>query len=164
MLNSIPRKLTPLVPIFTLIFSLACGKKLGESSDSPPQRTVENQEPNTLLILPLQSHYFTYGFEKFGSLNTPSELVVKEGSTTGKTVSAFYNLDRNGVWSIKCHYRGTASGEKMNLSGCVNYKGESLGNVSELLSMSIYIYASHFIQLQNPSGDLKVEAIYQVDW
>lgn len=164
MLKTLNWKLSSLVPLLLLTTTIGCGKKMGEKSDAQPVSHTENQLPNSLMVLQLKSNSSTYPFEKFGSLNTPSELIIKEGSSTGKTVTIYYNIDQNGVWGIKCAYKGTALGNKMPLSRCWNQDNQDLGTVSELLSMAIYVYPGHYIQLQNPTGGVTVEAIYQVDW
>lgn len=164
MLKTLNWKLTSLAPILLLTATIGCGKKMAEKSDVAPTLHTENQLPNSLLVLQLKSNVSTYPFEKFGSLNTPSELIIKEGSSTGKTVTIYYNVDQYGTWGVKCSYKGTAQGNKMPLQRCWNQDNQDLGTVSVLLNMPIYVYPGHFVQLQNPNGGVTVEAIYQVDW
>lgn len=164
MLNARLKKLASLLPMIPLTLTLACGKKINDPVVTvEPERGTENQEGSSLLVLPLTTQVLTSKFSKFGILKTPSELKVLEGVTQNKTVNAYYNLDRNGVWSVKCVYKGTAT-NKMRLSNCVDNDGSDLGSLERLQSMSIYIYADNYIQLSNQAGGLKVEAIYNVTW
>jgi hypothetical protein len=164
MLNARLKKLASLLPMIPLTLTLSCGKKINDPQvSSGPERGTENQQGSSLLVLPLTSQVLTSKFDKFGILKTPSELRVIEGSTQNKTVNAYYNLDRNGVWSVKCIYKGTAT-NMMKLSHCVDSEGSDLGSQERLQSMSIYIYPDNYIQLTNQAGGLKVEAIYKVTW
>ncbi len=164
MLNARLKKLASLLPMIPLTLTLSCGKKINDPVvNVEPERGTENQEGSSLLILPLNTQVSTSRFDKFGILKTPSELKVLEGSTQNKTVSAYYNLDRSGVWSVKCVYRGTAT-NKVKLSHCVDAEGDDLGSLDRIQNMSIYIYPDNYIQLSNPAGGLKVEALYNVSW
>lgn len=164
MLNARLKKLASLLPMIPLTLTLSCGKKINDPVVSvEPERGTENQEGSSLLVLTLNTQVLTSRFEKFGVLKTPSELKVIEGSTQNKTVSAYYNLDRNGVWSMKCIYKGTAS-NRVKLSSCVDAEGGDLGSLERIQAMSIYIYPDNYIQLSNPAGGFKVEALYNVSW
>lgn len=158
------KKLASLLPMIPLTLTLSCGKKINDPKVTvEPERGTENQEGSSLLILPLTSQVLTSKFDKFGVLKTPSELKVLEGSTQNISVNAYYNLDRNGVWSVKCVYKGTAT-NKMRLSNCVDSDGSDLGSLERLQAMSIYIYPDNYIQLTNQAGGLKLQAIYNVTW
>lgn len=164
MLTTRLKKLASLFPMIPLTLTLACGKSINDPKVSvEPERGTENQEGSSLLLLPLTTQSVTSRFEKFGILRTPSELRVNDGNPQGKTVTAYYNLDRNGVWSVRCLYKGTAT-NKMKLASCADAEGSDLGSLERLESMSIYVYPDNFIQLSNPAGNLKVEALYNVSW
>lgn len=163
MLNTLTRKLGPYLSFAALTLSVGCGKKIEDPSIAPIVN-IENQERNSLLILRLQSAHITYPMKQFASFKMPSELKVNLGITTGRIVTAIYDLDATGAYQVKCTYKGNAAGDRILLTKCVDDMNQDYGSLDRLLDATFYVHPHNYIRLQNANADLDVEALYQVTW
>lgn len=165
MLNRLTLKLCPLLTM--ALATVGCGKKINEPK-TEPARTTENQELPSTMIFELDgtqgSSAKTYTMPQNGTFHLPEQLRVR-GNALNKSVEIIYELDPEDpdTYQFKCKYLATATTE-MRLNKCYSWYGSDLGNISDV---EFGFRKGDAIQLRftgASASDLKVEAIYSVEW
>lgn len=165
MLTSLTRTICPLLSLATLALSTGCGKKITEPKPASAL-DVQQQLPNSLMIVNMTGTYAQQRYPENGDFNLPYELKINRGSasTAGKTVSVYYNVTPSGDYDLKCVYKGNATGDRMFMSTCYNPAGSVMGTLEQLLNEPVWVSKDRFIKMESQASDLDVGAIYQVRW
>ncbi len=165
MLKFLSRTHIPLVWLVTLSLTQACGKEMSESKDSSDPN-IERQDSNQTLITRIPQGTMNYLVPYDGRFKLPKELKVNAGtgSTKGKTVTIFYNLNQAGRFTLKCLYKGVAAGDRIFLNQCLDEDNRTFGPVEYLLSATWFLDKGFYIQIQNPDGVPDLEAVHHMEW
>jgi hypothetical protein len=166
MLTTMTRKLCPLLSL--AIATIGCGKKVTDA-DSQSAHNTENQELPSAYVIRLdgsQASRKNYSMIDDAQFKIPDRLVVRAGSTAGKTVEVAYEVNEfdSDDFQFKCMYVPSANPSQMALDKCVDYDNDDFGDVSE---QKFTLHKNDIIQMRftgAPASDLVVEAIYTMKW
>lgn len=166
MLTTLTRKLCPLMSL--AIATIGCGKKVTDA-ETQAARNTENQELPSAYVIRLdgsQASRKNYKMIDDAQFKIPDRLVVRSGSTAGKTVEVAYDVNEfdSDDFQFKCMYVPSSNPSQMTLSKCVDYDNDDFGDVSE---QTFTLRHNDIIQMRftgAPASDLVVEAIYTMKW
>jgi hypothetical protein len=166
MLLIFARKICPLITL--VIATVSCGKKIEDSSTAAARQTQNQTIPSTYIIrldgsAASRTDYLMPGY---GQFEIPDRLRVRSGSTANKVVEIAYEVNKyeNDDYQFKCIYVPSSVPTEMNLSDCVDYDGDSFGNVSGQI---FGLRKDDIIQIRftgAPAQDVVVEAIFSINW
>jgi len=166
MLTTLTRKFCPLMSL--AIATMGCGKKATDA-DTQAARNTENQVPSSTYVIKLdgsQASRKTIKFERGARAMLPDSLRVRAGNSTGKQVEIAYNVNEydSDDFNFKCTYSPSSSPTIMNLTSCVDYDGDDMGDmtVDEYPIRPGEVVQIRFTGAQ--SSDLIVEAFYNMKW
>lgn len=165
MLNRLTRKLCPLVTL--ALATVGCGKKINEP-ETQPNRIIENQELPRTMIFELDGSTGAvsklFKMPRNGSFFMPEYLRV-QGNALNETIEITYELDPEDpeLYQLKCSYSAVSASE-LKLDKCYDWDSPNLGDVSQ---SAFSFREDDIIEIRFTNGrasDLKIEAIYSVDW
>jgi hypothetical protein len=166
MLLSLTRKLCPLITL--AIATMGCGKKIVEA-DTKGARITEGQERPSLYILELDGSKESSRLFKVpqnAQFQIPDRLIVKQGTTTGKSVDMLYNVyeEDTDIYDFRCIYKESPNPVELLIDKCVNEYNQDIGYTPSII---FTIERDQLIQMRfsgAPAPDLFVEAIFGMDW
>lgn len=161
-----------LCPLMSLAIVFGCGKKINDpettSARNNQGQTTELPATFSLTINEAASPITTYQLQKNGWFQLPAKLFARESSAIGKQVRIYYNLMTNGDYEFRCNYKSLTSSTELAFVNCENQDNrEIIRNTVDLESMDFPMDKGSAIKMQltNPtSSNIKIEAIFQVDW
>jgi hypothetical protein len=103
---------------------------------------------------------------QYGQFEIPDRLKVRSGLTINKVVEIAYEVNKyeNDDFQFKCIYVASANPSEMILSDCVDYDGDSFGDVSGHI---FGLRKDDIIQMRFTGAsaqDLVVEVFYSINW
>jgi hypothetical protein len=166
MLTSFARKICPLITL--AIATMSCGKKIQDPNPAPSRKTENQTIPSTYIIKldGAEASRKNYFMPEYGQFEIPDRLKVRSGVTTNKVVEIAYEVNKyeDDDFQFKCIYVASSNQSEMILSDCVDYDGDSFGNMSGHI---FGLRKDDIIQLRFTGAqaqDLVVEVIYSMSW
>lgn len=166
MLATLTRKLCPLMTL--AIATIGCGKKIGETQDSPA-RQHQNQEIPAAYVVRLDgssNSWKNYTMPKPTHFVVPDRLKVRTGNSTGKSVEIAHDVNPydSDDFHVKCTYTASSIPSEFRLSGCVDFEGRDFGDVSDFI---FRLDEGDLIQIRFKganASDVIVDAVYSMEW
>lgn len=164
MLTTLTRKLCPLMSL--AIATIGCGKKVTDA-ETQAARNTENQELPSAYTIRLdgsQSSTKSVKFSRGARAMLPDQLIVRAGTTPGKFVEIAYDVNEydSDDFNFKCTYSASSNPIIMQLTSCVDYDGEDMGDMTK---DEYPIRPGEIVQLRfkgAQASDLIVDAIFQI--
>jgi hypothetical protein len=166
MLMTFARKLCPLLTL--AVATMSCGKKIQDQNATPSRQTQNQTIPSTYIIEldGAEASRKNYFMPQYGQFEIPDRLKVRSGLTINKVVEIAYEVNKyeNDDFQFKCIYVASANPSEMILSDCVDYDGDSFGDVSGHI---FGLRKDDIIQMRFTGAsaqDLVVEVFYSINW
>jgi len=148
------------------IATIGCGKKVTEADTQPAQDT-QNQAPSSSYVIRLdgsQASRKTVRFDRGARAILPDQIIVRAGSSTGKNVEIAYDVNEydSDDYSFKCTYSASSNPSIMNVTKCVDYDGEDMGDMT---ADEYPIRKGEVVQIRfsgAAASDMIVDAIYSI--
>ncbi len=146
--------------------TLGCGKQITEDK-TENARIIQNQELPSSLILNLNTNdgfILDYEIPQNANILMPEGLILNTNNNEYKQVTIKYNYDRqNEQYDFECKYSTSNSTNQLSIKSCQDYFGEVITSITDF-EFPIYFQKSIRIELNTPSINLNIKAIYIIDW